>query len=119
MQSARAEFVAILRHSAGERFDLEAAALAFGELVANAMRHCPPGEVVVALRWEGPAPVLCVKDCGHGFDPNPCLPEHGQIGGRGLYIVRELAGPVRVQKLQDGCLVSVRLPRSPEAAIGT
>ncbi len=109
MQSARAEFVAHLRNVCADSSDFESAALAFGELVANAMRHAPPGEVAVRLRWRGPSATLSVSDSGGGFAPNPCLPEEGSAGGRGLYIVSAIAGPLDVRAGPAGCSVSVEL----------
>ncbi len=111
MRSARAEFVELLRVATQRGADVEAAALAFGELVANAMRHGPDGDVCVTLRWAAGTPTLSVTDTGAGFVPNPSLPDDGQVGGRGLFIVSELAGPVRVQtRAGGGCSVSVDLP---------
>jgi anti-sigma regulatory factor (Ser/Thr protein kinase) len=115
MQAARAEFVRILRCAAGPQADVEAAALAFGELVANAMRHGPRGEVRVSLRWDGNKATLLVSDSGAGFELNLRLPDNGQVGGRGLYIVNQLAGPVRVERTGGGCLVSVELPLMAKA----
>jgi anti-sigma regulatory factor (Ser/Thr protein kinase) len=109
MRAARADFVRLLRAHVGPEADVESAALAFGELVANAMRHAPPGEVRVTLRWAGAKPTLSVSDCGAGFTFDPMLPDTGQIGGRGLYIVNHLAGPVRVERTGGGCSVSVDL----------
>lgn len=111
MQAARGEFVGLLRGAAEPEADIEAAALAFGELVANAMRHGPPGEVHVTLRWKSGRPTLSVSDSGSGFTVDPCLPDIGQVGGRGLFIVNALAGPVRIEKRTGGgCSVSVDLP---------
>jgi anti-sigma regulatory factor (Ser/Thr protein kinase) len=110
MQAARAQFVDLLRQASQDRPDLEAAALAFGELVANAMRHAPPGDVSVTLRWSGTTATLSVTDSGTGFVPRPSLPDSGEVGGRGLFIVNAMAGPVRVAAVAGGCSVSVDLP---------
>jgi len=110
MRAARADFVRLLRADVGPEADVDSAALAFGELVANAMRHAPPGEVRVELRWHGDKASLSVTDSGTGFAFDPSLPDVGQVGGRGLYIVNHLTGPVRVERRAGGgCSVSVDL----------
>jgi len=102
--------VRLLRADVGPEADVESAALAFGELVANAMRHAPPGQVRVELRWRDAKATLSVTDCGAGFAFDPSLPDVGQVGGRGLYIVNHLTGPVRIEHRADGgCSVSVEL----------
>lgn len=56
-QRARGAFVgALLERSNPNRPDLEASALIFGELVGNAVRHAPEGEVLVELDWSGAQP---------------------------------------------------------------
>jgi signal transduction histidine kinase len=111
MRAARAEFVRLLSARAGPDADVDSAALVFGELVANAMRHGPPGEVRVTLRWLDSQPTLSVTDAGPGFAFDPRLPDAGQVGGRGLFIVNHVAGPVRVERRTGGgCSVSVDLP---------
>jgi len=72
--------------------DASAAALVFGELTANAMRHAP-GPIDVELSWDdGETPVLCVDDDGPGFDApaRTELPGHEAESGRGLFLVAAL-----------------------------
>jgi signal transduction histidine kinase len=120
MRAARAEFVRLLTASAGPDADVDSAALVFGELAANAMRHGPAGDVRVTLRWAGTKPTLSVRDGGEGFAFDPRLPDAGQVGGRGLYIVNHVAGPVRVETCPaGGCSVSVDLRLTPVRQMGS
>jgi anti-sigma regulatory factor (Ser/Thr protein kinase) len=89
-------------------YDVDAAELIYGELVANAFRHAK-GEVEVRLeRAVGGELVLVVRDHGPGmrrasvdqrFDP---LSE----SGRGLAIVETLAPRFRISPAQDGGTVA-------------
>jgi anti-sigma regulatory factor (Ser/Thr protein kinase) len=86
-QRARAEFTETLRQMGASDEDLYAAELIFGELVGNVVRHAR-GPVEVLADWNGPAPVLHVRDHGRGFSYAPRLPRDLMAeGGRGLYLV--------------------------------
>jgi anti-sigma regulatory factor (Ser/Thr protein kinase) len=79
-----------------------ASELAFGELVANAVRHAP-GPVRVLLRCAEDGTVrLSVEDHGAGFVP---LAESASLdaeSGRGLSLVRALADDLTVEPLPLG-----------------
>jgi anti-sigma regulatory factor (Ser/Thr protein kinase) len=101
--------------------DLDAAELVVGELVANAVRHGAP-PFGVCIDWHDDPPMLCVVDRGRGMRPVYPAPSLDSEGGRGLLLVRALAGEVVVDSAsadRDGTRVVVALPvqrRAPQAA---
>ena len=74
--------------------------LVLSELVTNAVRASrPDGDIRVELAAGPPGWEVVVSDCGSGF----VLPQGGSaadplaVGGRGLHVVAEVAGPVSVE----------------------
>ncbi len=103
-----------------ETSDLDAAELVVGELIANAIRHGAP-PFGVCIDWHDDPPMLCVVDRGPGMPPVYPVPDPDSEGGRGLLLVRALAGGVEVDSANaehDGTRVVVALPvhRRPRAA---
>ncbi len=73
----------------GRRGDL---ALIAVELVTNAVRHSgSDGPVGLDLTAVPGAVRLEVRDRGPGFDPDPGTPTLQQVGGRGFFLVEQLA----------------------------
>jgi serine/threonine-protein kinase RsbW len=109
------------READAEHSDLDAAELVVGELVANAVRHGAP-PFGVCIDWHDDPPMLCVVDRGRGMRPVYPAPDPESERGRGLLLVRALAGEVVVDSAsadRDGTRVVVALPvhrRSPRAA---
>jgi len=104
-----------------DQSDLDAAELVVGELVANAVRHGAP-PFGVCIDWHDDPPMLCVVDRGPGMRPVYPAPGPTSERGRGLLLVRALAGEVVVDSAsadRDGTRVVVALPvhrRPPRAA---
>ena len=95
-----------------ERSDLDAAELVVGELVANAVLHGAP-PYGICIDWHDDPPILCVVDRGRGMRPLYPVPDLLSESGRGLLIVRALAGDVVVDAPADdrtGTRVVVALP---------
>ena len=97
-----------------------AAELAFGELIANAVRHAP-GPIVArcAIDPDGSATIE-LEDAGPGFAPvfadAHVFAEHG----RGLQLLHRLSSDVRVEtSAAGGARVSVRLNAQAVAALRT
>jgi anti-sigma regulatory factor (Ser/Thr protein kinase) len=79
--------------------DVYAAELVFGELVGNVSRYAP-GPVEIFVDWNGPAPVLHVRDQGLGFAYAPRLPRDPfSEKGRGLFIVAALTDDCNVTRM--------------------
>jgi anti-sigma regulatory factor (Ser/Thr protein kinase) len=98
-QRARAEFAEELRAAGAHGEDVYAAELVFGELIGNALRYAP-GPVEIFVDWNGPAPVLHVRDRGPGFAYAPRLPRDlFSENGRGLYIVASLTDDCNVTRM--------------------
>lgn len=97
-KAMRTEFMAILHaHADAARSDFEAAELIYAELIGNAIRHAP-GRVTVGLRWKQNDLQITVHDTLRTFAPDFSLPENAlEEGGRGLFIVKQLAKSVRVR----------------------
>jgi len=92
--------------------DLDAAELVVGELVANAIRHGAP-PFGVCVDWQDDPPILCVVDRGRGMRQLYAAPDLLSESGRGLLLVRALAGEVMVDSPADdraGTRVVVALP---------
>jgi anti-sigma regulatory factor (Ser/Thr protein kinase) len=95
-----------------ERSDLDAAELVVGELIANAVRHGAP-PFGVCIDWHDDPPVLCVVDRGRGIRPVYPAPDPQSEHGRGLLLVRALAGDLVLDAApenRDGTRVVVVLP---------
>ena len=95
-----------------ETSDLDAAELVVGELIANAVRHGAP-PFGICIDWHDDPPMLCVVDRGPGMPPVYPAPDPKSEGGRGLLLVRALAGDVVVDSANeehDGTRVVVALP---------
>lgn len=109
---ARAEIGALVaRTRPDESF---AAELAFGELIANAVRHAP-GPVVARCRIapDGAATIE-LDDAGSGFVPAPISADLFAESGRGLALLRRLTSDVHVGSTPSGgASVRVRIDGSP------
>lgn len=107
----RHELRAYLERHADEGSDIGGAEVAFGELIANAVKHAP-GHAWVHLDWSERQPLVEVHDLGPGFELQPTLPEDPfAAGGRGLFIVNHIAEELQVAaKAAGGSKVTVRLP---------
>ncbi|HZO95227.1 MAG TPA: SpoIIE family protein phosphatase [Candidatus Baltobacteraceae bacterium] len=97
---------AMVRHELGElvarwtgRDDARfAAELAFGELIANAIRHAPgPVRVLAALGDAGDA-TITVEDTGAGFTGRDAVVEPLAESGRGLTLVKAVADDLRIEE---------------------
>lgn len=114
--SVRFDLLAHLQAHAAAGSDLEAAALIFGELVGNVVRHAP-GPISLELFWDGDTAVLRVIDKGPGFDWNgaAALPELFAESGRGLFIAHNAARRLRVRRVAgNGTEATAWLPVSLE-----
>jgi anti-sigma regulatory factor (Ser/Thr protein kinase) len=92
--------------------DLDSAELVAGELIANAVLHGAP-PFGICIDWHDDPPILCVVDRGRGMRPVYPAPEPMSEGGRGLLLVRALAGEVVVDACSEsgsGTRVVVALP---------
>jgi PAS domain S-box-containing protein len=113
---ARAEIGELVaRQRPDERF---AAELAFGELIANAVRHAP-GPVVARCRIApGGAATIELDDTGRGF--TPALHVHNDPfaeTGRGLDLIRRLTDDVQIASAPGGG-ASVRVRFNAGVAAG-
>lgn len=109
-QRARRQFIEALKIDAAPDADLYSAELIFGELVGNVVRHAP-GPIQIRFDWTSSEPILEVHDGGSGFTFEPSLPGDFSEGGRGLFIVEQLAKRVRVDKIpHDGTRITAVLP---------
>lgn len=100
---ARRDLLAYLTSRADGQSDLGAAAMVFGELVGNVVRHAP-GPIAIELYWDRGMAVLRVRDSGPGFewDGMVSLPEPMAESGRGLYIVYALVQSMKVSRPPGG-----------------
>ena len=96
----RRDLLIYLQSRAAQSSDLEAAALIFGELVGNVVRHAP-GPIAVHVYWEEDMAVLQVIDNGPGFDwdGHARLPDRFAESGRGLFIAHSVARNLRVRRI--------------------
>jgi anti-sigma regulatory factor (Ser/Thr protein kinase) len=86
--------------------------LAVNELATNSIRH-GGGAGMLAI-WETPAALVCdVTDAGRLADPlaGRALPEPGQVGRYGLWLVNQLCDLVEQRTLSHGNLVRVWMGR--------
>lgn len=94
--------------------DFFPAALVFGELISNVIKHAPKrGGVRVWLEPEGKRYALCINDAGKGFDERAMHeePDDRSESGRGLYIVRQVCEEVSFARRDgDGFVVRAVLP---------
>lgn len=92
--------------------DLFPAALVFGELVSNVIKHAPAGGVRVWLEPEGERYALCINDAGRGFDEGAIHknPDERSESGRGLFIVRQVCERVSFGHRDNGFMVRAVLP---------
>ena len=87
--------------SFGRDIDIHAAALVFGELAGNALRHAR-GAIDVEVSWEDPsAPVLSVIDEGPGYAARVAPPSQDAESGRGLFLISQLTREFSVTSLGD------------------
>jgi anti-sigma regulatory factor (Ser/Thr protein kinase) len=100
---ARHDLLNYLSSRAACGSDLGAAAVIFGELVGNVVRHAP-GPITVELYWDRKTAVLRVRDAGPGFywSGNATLPDAMAESGRGLYIVHAVSRTMQVRCLAGG-----------------
>lgn len=116
---ARTAFEAHLRRQGLDDAAVQGAALVFGELVANVVRHAP-GSIEIELKREADALELAVRDRGPAFQPaDVALPaDILDEGGRGLYLVTRYADVHRVTpRFGGGNDVRVRIPyRAPSCS---
>lgn len=96
----RRDLLAYLESRATAESDLAGAALIFGELIGNVVRHAP-GPIAVDLNWVDGIAVLRVRDHGPGFEWNGsvALPETLAESGRGLYIAHAVARDLQVRRI--------------------
>jgi anti-sigma regulatory factor (Ser/Thr protein kinase) len=87
--------------------------LAVNELATNSIRH--GGGTGTLTIWETPAALVCeVTDAGRMTDPlaGSALPEPGQIGRYGLWLVNSVCDRVEQRTLPRGNLVQVSIARA-------
>ncbi|HTD38416.1 MAG TPA: SpoIIE family protein phosphatase [Candidatus Limnocylindrales bacterium] len=94
-----------------------ASELAFGELIANAVRHAPgPVRALATTEGDGVAH-LVIEDSGTGFAASENeLPDPLAETGRGLSLVRAVADVIRIDRTSRG---STRVTVTFRPAVGT
>lgn len=111
VRALRAEFGGYLRRHAAPDGDVDAAELAFTEILSNAVEHAG-GPIWVEVDWSSETPVVAVHDLGPGFElANPGLPEDLlSEGGRGVFLASAFSKELRVAaKWGGGTVVTIRL----------
>ena len=102
---------ALIRHEVGQlvarwthRDDARfASELAFGELIANAVRHAPgPVRVLASTDAVGETVTLVVEDNGTGFTPDQHALDPYAESGRGLSLVRAVADALNIEPTEIG-----------------
>jgi anti-sigma regulatory factor (Ser/Thr protein kinase) len=108
---ARKEFSALIHQTTQPGSDCQAAVLIFGELMANALTH-GRGTVQACVSRGAQHAILWVEDAGAGFAlEGVAQPVRGQVGGRGILIVKALARSIRAGRVEDERFrVTVELP---------
>jgi serine phosphatase RsbU (regulator of sigma subunit)/anti-sigma regulatory factor (Ser/Thr protein kinase) len=92
--------------------------LAFGELVANALRHAPGAVHVVARSDVAGNVELIVEDDGAGFVDQPRAIDPLAESGRGLSLVEAVADGIRIEtRPSGGTRVSVAFARERESEL--
>jgi anti-sigma regulatory factor (Ser/Thr protein kinase) len=101
-----------------EDSDVFPAAIIFGELISNVVKHAPNGGVRVWLEPEGERFALCINDSGPGFGEGQIKtqPDECTEDGRGLFIVRHVSEALSYGRLNGGFLVRAVLPLRRRAA---
>ncbi len=101
--NVRRDLLAYLGSHASADSDLGAAAMIFGELVGNVVRHAP-GPIFIGVSWDRGCAVLRVRDAGPGFDWGGrfSLPDAMAESGRGLFIAHAVSQTIVVQRLAGG-----------------
>lgn len=96
----RRQVDALLRHMSVTEDDLYRAGILVTEACSNVVRHAyegPGNRYSVQIEYHAHKLVLEITDSGRGFDadsvPTPVL---GQIGGYGLYFIRQAADRVEL-----------------------
>lgn len=126
VSALRREIRDYLARHAAEGSDLDAAEMIVSELLGNAVRHAR-GAVWVQVAWQTAEPVLVVLDLGRaatlqtlvgatGTEDVVRLPAADAEGGRGLYLVKNLAlSHELTRRPGGGARAQARLPvrRSP------
>ncbi len=113
----RDEFATALDTVRGHRYDAFAAALIYGELVTNVVKHAP-GPVSIELAFDGDDAVLTVRDWGSGFVPHVALPaDIYSESGRGLCIVEVLSKRLTVELSTAGTCIRAVLPYQNSAIL--
>lgn len=108
--AARREFTAHLRAVANGEANFDAAALIFGELIANAIKY---GRDPIVAKVESNAAYaqLVIEDGGGGFVSDHLRPpEPTSTGGRGFAIATTLARSIQLEKLPGCFRITVELP---------
>lgn len=73
--------------------------LIFSELIGNAVRHAPGG-LSISVSSEGSGLELHIIDEGPGFSDDPALPDDvWSESGRGLFLIKELAETLSIERL--------------------
>lgn len=96
-----------------EGSDLFPAAVVYGELVSNVVKHAPTGGVRVWLEPHREKFALCINDEGSGFSADTAArtPDDHSESGRGLFIVRQICEELSFGRMQgDGFVVRAVLP---------
>ncbi len=107
----RREFTEYLsRHAAADQ-DIDGAALAFAELVNNAIEH-GDGPVWVSVDWTAATPTVTVTDMGPGFDlADVPASDPTSDRGRGLAIAANVAQALEVHARGSGGMrINAELP---------
>ncbi len=115
----RTAFMSYLRARAVEEADFMSAEIAFGELVGNVVRHAP-GPIAIEVDWSDRLPILSVCDRGPGFEPKIVPADLCEESGRGLFLVRALAGEPNLERRSGGgsrVSVTLLIPRTDAATL--
>jgi len=111
--SARREFAVRLRDTTTSDANLDASALIFGELIANAIKYGQDPITATLERGEsgGSRTRLIVEDGGRGFVRDDVRePDPTSTGGRGFAIATKLARSIRLEHMPGRFRITVELP---------